>query len=376
MILFDSIGLSIGLMFLSMFFAGSWPNLFKYRERDYRKEHLFVIYGVVCFIVAIFFAFTMGTVGAERPNFIDNLHTAHSSRVGTAFLGGVCIALANLLMLFGAELAGLAIAMPLTNGISIIGGTLLNYAIVPVSRFYLLMVGVSCIVVALVFQSLSIVQRQKSQTKAQMTPSLELTKIDEVKEHRDNIGLVEAASAEESCSENKLSETDIKNNTKKGVIFSVIGGFFGIFWSPLSTYSMDFKGLDGTLTAYTAFFYFMMGLMIAAVLINIYFMHRPANSKQPIGMMSFLHLEWKVWALGAFAGILCSIGNLLLFVAGQSSGGFAVSFAISRANTLVSGIYGVLLWKEYHNTNAPAKILFGLCLFFYVGGIVCLANSL
>jgi len=374
MILFGSVGLSVVFMLVGMFFMGTWPNLFKYREREVHKEHLFIIYSISALMVSIVAALTLGSYGPYEPNFIDNLYSGSLVRIIAALAGGFCISMSNQLVVYGNTLSGFAIAMPISSGISVIGGTLLNYAITPVSKFWLLMLGISFIVIALVFESLTVLHKQQYQSHHIDTNSESLIGLEKAKEGHLRGS---AQSAEESCHD----DTEVEgykdpSNMKRGIILSVISGIVGCFWSPLGSYSMENRGFEGSLSAYTSFFFFMIGFLITSIFTNLYFMYRPVDGKKPTTFRALFHLDWRFYLIGIAAGTINGIGNLLNFIAGQSSGGFAVSFAIARANTLVSGIYGIIIWKEFQNTDAATKILYAIGVMFYIGALVSVSLSL
>jgi len=373
MYLIGSEGLAIFFMLLSMFFMGTWPNFFKIRPLEVTKEYLFIVYSFTGLVVSIITGLTLGSYGSVGPNFIDNLHSAHPWVIVAACAGGVALGVSNLFLVLANQLVGIAIAMPISSGLSIIAGTTMNYLLDPVDRWYLLLVGIILVIIALVFESMSISQKQKYQTQLFGEEQISLEQRDSSTTSYDDD---QSVTMKVNKNDSDPSERTNKADMKKGIILALISGIAGSFWSPLGAYSMRHKGLDGTLSAYASFFFLMIGFVVTNLVINIYLMYRPINQQPKSTLSGMFKMPMFFWFIGIAAGFICALGNLVNFIAGQSTDGYATSFAFARANTLVSGLYGVIIWKEFNNTNTITKVLYGIGMCFYLGALVALAFSL
>src|ERR1700723_4741836 len=104
---------------------GSWANTFKGVKR-YRFELFYWDYAIGIFLLALALAFTMGSTDNGPASFINNVKSADAGNIGWVLLAGVIFNLANLLLMAGIVLVGLATAFPVSIGIPLVGGAGLN----------------------------------------------------------------------------------------------------------------------------------------------------------------------------------------------------------------------------------------------------------
>src|ERR1700685_2489640 len=134
---------------LSTICWGSFANTFKV-TKNYRFEMYYWDYAVGIFLISLVLAFTMGSTGGEGVGFLANLHSAASQNLLYAALGGFIFNIANVLLIAGIEIVGLAIAFPISIGIALVEGVVLSYALQPRGNPILLGAGVLMAVVAVV----------------------------------------------------------------------------------------------------------------------------------------------------------------------------------------------------------------------------------
>ena len=115
--------LALIMMVTSAICWGSWANTFK-GVKNYRFELFYWDYAVGIFLTSLIFAFTMGSAGNDSSSFLNNVHAADASNIGWALLAGVIFNLANLLLVAGIDMAGLATAFPVAIGIALVVGLL------------------------------------------------------------------------------------------------------------------------------------------------------------------------------------------------------------------------------------------------------------
>ncbi len=109
---------------------GSWANTFK-GVKNYRFELFYWDYAVGIFLISLIFAFTMGSTHSGPLAFAANVSAAGRSNMVSALVGGAVFNLANLLLVAGIEMAGLAVAFPVAIGIALVVGVALSYALQP-----------------------------------------------------------------------------------------------------------------------------------------------------------------------------------------------------------------------------------------------------
>src|SRR5713101_6339334 len=134
---------------LSTICWGSFANTFKLTKR-YRFELYYWDYAIGIVLVALVLALTMGMSGGGPASFVANLHSAAPSNLLYAAIGGFIFNIANVLLMAGIEIVGLAIAFPISIGIALVEGVLLSYALQPKGSAVLLGAGVFMAVLAVV----------------------------------------------------------------------------------------------------------------------------------------------------------------------------------------------------------------------------------
>src|SRR3954447_2179686 len=93
----------------------------------------------------------MGSTSAGDPNsFLNNVHSADSSNIVYMLIAGAIFNLANLLLVAAIDMAGLAIAFPVSIGIALVVGVVSSYILQPKGNAGLLAAGVICAVIAVI----------------------------------------------------------------------------------------------------------------------------------------------------------------------------------------------------------------------------------
>ena len=145
-----SLEIALLMMITSAICWGSWANTFK-GVKNYRFELFYWDYALGIFLVSLILAFTMGSTSASDPaSFLNNVHSADSSNIVYMLIAGAIFNLANLLLVAGIDMAGLAVAFPVSIGIALVVGVVSSYALQPRGNLGLLAAGVACAVVAVI----------------------------------------------------------------------------------------------------------------------------------------------------------------------------------------------------------------------------------
>src|SRR5277367_1617097 len=138
-----SLGIALFMMITSAICWGSWANTYK-GVKNYRFELFYWDYAIGIFLISLVFALTLGSTGNDSTSFLNNVHAADSSNIVWTMVGGAIFNLANLLLVAAIDMAGLAVALPVSIGIALVVGTLLNYILQPKGNFLFLALGVAC----------------------------------------------------------------------------------------------------------------------------------------------------------------------------------------------------------------------------------------
>src|SRR6266403_991767 len=142
-------GIALVMMITSAICWGSWANTYK-GVKNYRFELFYWDYAVGIFLISLVLAFTMGSTGNDAHSFLNNVRAADTSNIKDAMIGGALFNLANLLLVAAIDMAGLAVAFPVSIGIALVVGTVLSYALQPKGNAGFLALGVICALVAVI----------------------------------------------------------------------------------------------------------------------------------------------------------------------------------------------------------------------------------
>ena len=131
----------------------------------------------------------------------------------------------------------------------------------------------------------------------------------------------------------------------------------------------------GKMTAYTAFFVFAAGIFVSNFLWNTIAMRHPVQG-EPIrdGIRRYFAGSPATHLVGMLGGTIWGLGTLLSFVtAGAASP--AIAYALGQGATLVSALWGILVWREF--AGAPKKSAYlNLAMFvLFVAGLAVLIKA-
>src|SRR5215813_2831757 len=92
----------------------------------------------------------MGSSGRDSSSFLMNVQATSASNIVSALVGCAIFNLANLLLVAAIDMAGLAVAFPISIGIALVVGTVLSYVLQPKGNAALLGLGVICALIAVI----------------------------------------------------------------------------------------------------------------------------------------------------------------------------------------------------------------------------------
>ena len=133
---------------LSTICWGSFANTFKV-TKNYRFELYYWDYALGIFLISLVLAFTMGSTGGNL-GFLANLHSSAPMNLLEAAIGGFIFNIANVLLIAGIEMVGLAVAFPISIGIALVEGVVLSYLIQPKGSSLFLALGVGMALLAVI----------------------------------------------------------------------------------------------------------------------------------------------------------------------------------------------------------------------------------
>jgi glucose uptake protein len=292
--------------------------------KNYRFELFYWDYAIGIFLVSLILALTMGSTGHDANRFLNNVRFADTTNIVSTMVGGAIFNLANLLLVAAIDMAGLAIAFPVSIGIALVVGVISSYALQPKGNAALLAAGVVCAFIAVVldgkaYGSLAIAGRSVS---------------------------------------------------KKSIVTCVVSGVLMGLWAPFVARAMT---NGNTLGPYSIAVFLTLGALLSCAIWNIYFMKHPLVG-EPVSFSGFFSGPISGHALGLLGGFVWGIGMVFNLVAASFTG-VAISYAIGQSAPMVAALWGVLVWKEFAGAPSKAKMYLALMFVFYCVGILLVARA-
>lgn len=310
---------------------GSFANTFKL-TRNYRFELYYWDYGLGIFLVSLLFAFTLGSTNGGVFSFIPNMRQAEGINLLYAALGGFIFNIANVLLVAGIDMVGLAIAFPLSIGIALVEGTVLSYLTHPQGNALLLGAGVLMALVAVCF-----------------------------------IGMAYAA----------RGLGGVVTSLRGTVVCVVSGMLMGIF-APLITKALQGSHPNpamlvpaGALSPYTAAVFMTLGAFFCCFVFNPILMHKPLAGT-PVSISGYFAAPAGYHLLGLLGGAIWGTGTVLNFVSSHFVG-LPISYAIGQASPMIATLWGVFVWHEFRGALAKSKAYLAAMFSSYVLALALIA---
>ena len=301
---------------------GSWANTYK-GVRNYRFELFYWDYAIGIFLISLILAFTMGSSGHDSFSFLNNVQSADTSNIVWTMVGGALFNLANLLLVAAIDMAGLAVALPVSIGIALVVGVVLSYILEPKGVALFLALGVACALIAVILDGKAF----------------------------GSLGSGRSAS-------------------RKSIVICIVSGVLMGLWNPFVAYGAT-RG--NTLTPYSSAVFLTLGALLSCFVWNLYFMKHPLAG-EPVGFSGFFSAPASGHLLGLFGGVIWGVGTVFNVVAGKSMS-FAISYAIGQSAPMVGALWGVFAWKEFEGAGSRAKIYLSLMFVFYALAILLVARA-
>lgn len=319
----QTFGVALVMMITAAVCWGSWANTFK-GVKNYRFELFYWDYAIGIFLISIILALTMGSTGHDSSSFLTNLQSSDGKNIVSALVGGAIFNLANLLLVAAIDMAGLAIAFPVSIGIALVVGVLLSYSLEQKGNAMFLGIGVVCALIAVILDG-----------KAYGSlPS---------------VG---------------------RSFSRKSLVVCLVSGVLMGLWNPFMTYAMT-RG--NSLSPYSAAVFLTLGALLSCFIWNLYFMKHPLVG-EPVGLGGFFRGSASGHLLGLLGGAIWGTGTVFSLTAGKLTGQ-AISYAIGQSAPMVAALWGVLAWKEFAGSGPRAKGYLALMFVFYGLAILLVARA-
>ena len=344
------------LCVVCMFCWGSWGNTQKLAGKTWRYELFYWDYVIGLLLFSLAAGLTLGSMGEHAQwGFIANLKSSFGTSWQWPLAAGIVFNLSNILLSAAIAVAGMSVAFPVGVGLALVGGTVFNYLINPGDKpFGLIAAGLALIVVSIVCNALAFKAKQTAAGGA----------------------------------------TD-RSAVLKGLVLAIFAGLLMMWFSPLVNKVIDNSFMPttvtelgvtktipgavaptaGMMTAYSAFFIFAIGIFVSNFLWNTLAMRRPVQG-EPIldGAKRYFAGSFPTHLVGALGGAIWSLGTLLSFVTSGAASP-AIAYALGQGATLVSALWGILIWKEFAGAPRKASVLNLAMFVLFVAGLAVLIKA-
>ncbi len=323
MFIVNSYPLAIIFCFITMLCWGSWGNTQKLAGKTWRYELFYWDYVIGVLLLALIFAFTLGSFGEGGRSFFADLKQAELENIGSAFLGGVIFNASNILLSTAIAIAGMSVAFPVGVGLALVLGVIINYIGSQKGDPVFLFLGVGLVAVAIILNALAY----------------------------------------------KKASSGTQKVTTKGIIVAVLAGVLMSFFYRFVAASMDLDNFmlpaQGKMTPYTAFVIFSLGVFASNFIFNTVLMKKPISGA-PVQYKEYFKGNFSIHLVGILGGIIWGVGNSLNLIAAGKAGA-AVSYGLGQGATLVAALWGVFIWKEFKQVKGVSGLLVAMFVLFALG---------
>ena len=333
---------AVVLCVVCMFCWGSWGNTQKLAGKTWRYELFYWDYVIGLLGFSLVAGLTFGSFGEHAEwGFLANLKSSFGASWLWPLAAGIVFNLSNILLSAAIAVAGMSVAFPVGVGLALVGGTVFNYLFDPAGKpLGLIVAGLALIVVSIVCNAMAFKAKAEVGRAAEGAPV----------------------------------------RTGLGLALAIFAGLLMMWFSPLvnkvidNTFAANAPAA-GKMTAYTAFFVFAIGIFVSNFLWNTIAMRHPVQG-EPItdGAKRYFAGSFKTHLVGALGGAIWSLGTLLSFVtAGAASP--AIAYALGQGATLVSALWGILIWKEFAGAPKKSAVLNFAMFVLFVAGLAVLIKA-
>ena len=324
MFIVQSYPLAILFCFITMLCWGSWGNTQKLAARTWRYELFYWDYVIGLLLFSLVLAFTLGSFGSEGRGFLEDLGQVDRSNLFSAFLGGVIFNASNILLSAAIALCGMSVAFPVGVGLALVLGVLVNYFGAAKGDPLFIFIGVVLIAAAIVMNGLAY----------------------------------------------KKAQTEKRKLTPRGLLISVAAGIIMAFFYRFVAASMDLDNFvdpaPGKMTPYTAVFVFAVGVFVSNFLFNTLAMRFPVDGA-PVRFSDYFKGDFRTHLVGVLGGVIWCLGESFSMIASGKAGA-AISYGLGQGATLVSALWGILIWKEFRGApKVSDRLNAGMFVVFLIG---------
>jgi len=328
------------VMILSLLCIGLWANTYKLAGK-LRFEVYYVDFAIGLGLAAVIFAFTLGNLGFDGFSVMDDVMQVHKRQWLDAFGAGVIFNLANMLLVAAISVSGMAAAIPMALGLTLVVGVLSSQIIQRTSNPLFLYLGCVLVLAAIVAVAVA---------------------------HKSLVAMRKAATLTQG-------KKDRSPGAIKGVILSLVSGILMAGIYPLLRAATTG---DVALGPYALMLLFAAGAFLSTFVFSLFFMNLPVQG-QPLEIRDYFTMQAQRHLFGLLGGILWCTGTQAIFVAARTAPeaqlGSAATLALANGGTLVAGLCGLLVWREFQAGAGRPKTLASVALILFACGLALVSMA-
>src|SRR3990172_7018341 len=334
MFVLESYAVAVVFCVITMLCWGSWANTQKLAGKTWRFELFYWDYVLGVLLMALVFAFTMGSFGSSGRGFLEDVGQADSGNLGLAVAGGAVFNAANILLVAAIAVSGMSVAFPVGIGIALVEGVLVNYLTSPKGNPILLFTGVALITAAIVLDAVAYGRLPRQS----------------------------------------------KGGTARGLILAVFCGILmGLFYFLVKEAMPEpepknFINLPaGKLSPYTAMVFFSLGMLESQLVFNTANIIGWSTESEP-RTPDYLKGRPRDHLWGIVGGTIWAVGMTFSIVAFGVAGP-AISYGLGQGATMVAAFWGVCIWREFREAPPGTNKLIWLMFAGYFVGLALIIWS-
>ena len=336
MILPQSYPAVLFLMVLSLLCLGSWASFFKFAGK-WRFELYYLDFALGLMLASLIFAFTVGNIGYDGFNFIDDLQHAGKRQWMYVFIAALIFNLGNMLLIAAVSVCGLAVAFPMGMGMAMLLGSGLGIAGQPAGNGMLLGLGCLLILTSIIVNAVSYrimgVARHEAQARA------------------------------------GLAKSTRRPSPLKGIVLAVAAGMLLGVFTPLVDKA---RQGDLGLGPYALGAIFAFGVFFSSFVYDIFFMNLPVEGA-PVELGGYFSGSLKQHLAGLVSGVIWYAGILSAWLCASVpetiQGEPVLRFGLAQGSPVVAALWGIVVFREFKNSDMRVKVLGTFMLVLLLCGI-------
>ncbi len=324
------------LTILSLLCLGSWASGFKFAGK-WRFELFYLDFAIGLLLASVIFAFTVGNLGYDGFNFVDDLQHAGKRQWMYVFLGGMIFNLGNMLLVAAVSVCGMAVAFPMGMGMALLLGTGLGIAGRPAGNSLLLGLGCLLILTSILVNAVS---------------------------YR-----IMAVAQDLAVARAGRSKSTRRPSPVKGIVLALLGGILIGSFTPLVERA---RTGDLGIGPYAIGFIFAFGVFFSTFVFDIFFMNLPVKG-EPLEFGAYLNGRPTQHLKGIGSGFVWYAGVVLAWVCTSVpdtiQGNPTLTFVLTQGSPIVAALWGIVVFREFKDSDVRVKLMGTLMLILFLCGL-------